>query len=138
MFVILLVFSYVSGPKAEADIEWKKIKPAMCDLRLNGLISAMSASCSLPLSLTYWKWVLHSVQPSQYCIIVHLYFGSKEQDVHQFVTSSEINQGREDMFYSDFSLKWLIAFLKWHQQHMIKGEIVQWIIIMGLNYCFAK
>lgn len=58
-----LVFCYVSGPKAEADdIEWKEFKPAVCDLQMNGLISA-AQPCLLPvaflLSPTYWKQILH-------------------------------------------------------------------------------
>ncbi len=77
MFVILLCSVTSQGRKRRRTLNEKKIKLAMCDLRLNGLISAMSASCSLPLSLTYWTWVLHSVQPSQYCIICAFVFGSK-------------------------------------------------------------
>ncbi len=81
LFVILLCSATSQGRKQRRMIlNEKKIKPAVCDLRLNGLISAMSASCSLPLSLAYWKWVLQSVQPSHYCIILITFafvFGSK-------------------------------------------------------------
>lgn len=121
MFVILLCSATSQGRKQRRmTLNEKKIKPAVCDLRLNGLISAMSASCSLPLSLLPIE--------NEFCILcsphitassslfLHLYLAVKEQDVHQFWTSSEIKQGREDMFNSDFSLKWLIAFIKWHQQ----------------------
>lgn len=117
-----LVFGCVAEPKAEADdIEWKENQachmwPAIEWFNLSS--SAMSASCSLA-SLSYILKMSSPHITASSLLFLHLYLTVKNNRMC-INFGREIKQGREDVFnnldFWDFSLRWLIAFIKWHQQ----------------------